>query len=396
VVLQVGLLTASLAGAAAPLALRAAWPDAPVPLRLRSFDTLEQRMAATIDAREPAAAIAMLNESPDPNRVLPDGRTLLMAAAQAGYEELFLRMIELFGGDIDHLRPDGYSMLMAAGEGGNARIFDYVYQRNGTKPAASARGFSVPMAVARGGNSALFRRIEGVFAAQSPTTADGYTLLMAAAEGGDKRIFENVLLLGAIRREAVAENGWSVLHAAAMGGNEDIVAAALEWVAVDLRDADLRTPLWVAARHNRSAAAERLLDAGADPAAADRNGVTPLMLAIENTNRTLAGRLIEGGAGPDAADRHGVTALHRAIALNLPEEAVFLINRGASIARADNDGDTPLHYAVRAKSARMVAFLLRRGADVDMPNGAGVSARDLARSIDFGPVLRIIQALPEP
>ena len=66
--------------------------------------------------------------------------------------------------------------------------------------------------------------------------------------------------------------------------------------------------LW-AAHWDDLEAVETLLEAGADPNAADDHGVTPLMRACENASVEVTRALLEAGADANAAQTGGLAAL---------------------------------------------------------------------------------------
>src|SRR5690606_6074073 len=62
------------------------------------------------------------------------------------------------------------------------------------------------------------------------------------------------------------------------------------------------TPLMYAARQNALAAAEALVDAGADLDLVDPDGATALVIAIINAHYELADFLLRAGADPNVVD----------------------------------------------------------------------------------------------
>ena len=54
---------------------------------------------------------------------------------------------------------------------------------------------------------------------------------------------------------------------------------------------------------------EYLVEAGADPNAADRRGVAPLHRAVRTRSAAAVERLLEGGADPNRPNRNGSTPM---------------------------------------------------------------------------------------
>ncbi len=107
-----------------------------------------------------------------------------------------------------------------------------------------------------------------------------------------------------------------------------------------------------------------LLEHGASPYAANRDGLNPLMLAVQGqapralgltpaavSARILAAAalLIERGADVNAFNRGGQTALHLAADRGADEVVRFLAEHGAEPDAKDRDGRTPLDLASAAK-----------------------------------------------
>lgn len=93
------------------------------------------------------------------------------------------------------------------------------------------------------------------------------------------------------------------------------------------------------------AAAELLLDRGANVNARDNAGVTALMLAARNGHTALLRRLLDRGATVEARTRDGWTALTYAAWTGHPDVARRLLTAGADPALTDRSGWSPLMYA---------------------------------------------------
>jgi ankyrin repeat protein len=157
--------------------------------------------------------------------------------------------------------------------------------------------------------------------------------------------------------------------------------------------------------------AKLLLDKGADPNApytktipprqAQGNinvaaGATPLYRAVRAIDLAAVQLLVERGANPSQAIKDGSTPMMAAAGLGAPrggdEEVTeagdrndpidvmkVLIAKGANVNVANEQGMTPLHYAAQRGSDRIVEFLASQGARFDVKNKQGRSPLDLAR-----------------
>ncbi|KAK7790451.1 hypothetical protein R5R35_007231 [Gryllus longicercus] len=88
--------------------------------------------------------------------------------------------------------------------------------------------------------------------------------------------------------------------------------------------------------------------------------------------------LLAGGADPCAANKDGVTPLHMAALWDHAAELQALLAAGADAGAADADGRTPLHLAAEGDAHRAVRLLLAAGADPAARDLAGRTALDLS------------------
>lgn len=120
----------------------------------------------------------------------------------------------------------------------------------------------------------------------------GETALMLAAMKGREDIVRVLIDRGA----AVDPEGWTPLHYAAAGDAHAIVALLLaRAVRIDPRAPNGRTPLMLAASYAGEEMVDRLLRAGADPAARDQQGLGAADLA-RGSGREWLGEKIEAAS----------------------------------------------------------------------------------------------------
>jgi len=106
-------------------------------------------------------------------------------------------------------------------------------------------------------------------------------------------------------------------------------------------------------------------------------------------------RLLDAGADLHAVDKNGVTALHHAVRFRSPAAVEVLLERGAVVNQACcRSGSTALHRAVtttgapgtagkRSEARRIVELLLEYGADPAIQNRAGKTAADYVRDAEL-------------
>jgi len=133
-----------------------------------------------------------------------------------------------------------------------------------------------------------------------------------------------------------------------------------------LIDAGAPVDLFAAAATGRLEAIERELASAPHAVTAYAyDGWTPLHLAAFFGQTAAAERLLDAGADPSAVSTNSLknTPLHAATAGKHPEVALLLIARGADVKAGDAGLHTPLHIAAENALGDVVRALLAAGAD---------------------------------
>ena len=128
----------------------------------------------------------------------------------------------------------------------------------------------------------------------------------------------------------------------------------------------------------------------------DRAGRTPLHYAALENDVQKINAMLDAGADPNAADLEGFTSLHFAAQQWSVEAAQILLDRGADVDPVNKHGNTPLWTAVFNSKGRgeLIELLRHRGANPLRANKAGRTPVDLARLIGNFDVARYFADLP--
>ena len=107
---------------------------------------------------------------------------------------------------------------------------------------------------------------------------------------------------------------------------------------------------------------ERLLAAGANVNAKDRNGITALMAASLEGHREVVALLLARGAEINARTKDGETALIYASINGDKEVVALLLAKGADVNARTRDGKTALMFATRTNHPEVRELLIKAGA----------------------------------
>ncbi|MDR2742605.1 MAG: ankyrin repeat domain-containing protein [Treponema sp.] len=325
-------------------------------------------------------------------------RTPLHAAAEQKSPELASFFISL-GAKIDAEDGLGRTPLDISSEnldGATARVLVEV----GANIHHPINGNSSPAIEAIRANGDF---LEAILTAGSIQTVDGEgrTILHLAALEGNEAAVTAILRAGATvntrdkagktpldlaftntRTKNYAETAEKLILAGGISEAPIYVyfAPAVRSSNYDIRMADGIAPLHYTAQEGHTGYVLFLLDKRADINAKNASGTTPLHEAARAGNIEIMDILITRGANVNIQDAKGNSVMHLAIPQEVHQEALnLLLSHGASPNLRDEHGDSPLHIVITLnRSTAIIQTLLRSGADVTIHNVEGKTPLYLA------------------
>jgi ankyrin repeat protein len=193
----------------------------------------------------------------------------------------------------------------------------------------------------------------------------------------------------------------NILHVVVKFGDEAQAEKILQLLGskiVNVRDANLYTPLHYAAFSGRREMAKILIKYGADknPRSSDatRNW-TPIHSAAKVGYLDIVKELLEVGVDKNFRTVFGLTILHIAAENGHSDLVKFLISQGLdkeSKTIIENYKMTPLQYAVIGGHKEAAEILLKSGADYNVENALGMNALEIAAAAGYVEIVKLLLA----
>lgn len=194
---------------------------APVPTDPETV--LASRSSALAVLERPDALRGLLGAMGDPDRRLPDGKTLLMLASEAGLADAARALLGA-GAKANARSGDGATPVMYAAWYGRDDVIGLLASAGADLDARNTDGKTALMAAAARGNTAAVRALVDRGAAVDAAASHGWTALMYAANAGHEPVARLLVERGAdpFRSD---ERGNSAYTLGALQGHTEVVEA---------------------------------------------------------------------------------------------------------------------------------------------------------------------------
>ncbi|KAK8901375.1 hypothetical protein ACHAPF_006175 [Botrytis cinerea] len=159
----------------------------------------------------------------------------------------------------------------------------------------------------------------------------------------------------------------TALAVASHCGNAELVDLLLQFNAnLTTRDANLDTPLHLAASRDHYSTLQLLLNEDIDMESRNKDGWSPLWAAANGGHIKSVELLAKRGAKINSRSNDQCTALHAAAKKGDKQMVEILLRNGADMEARDNQFMTALHYACENGHQNVVDYLFQKGANIEV------------------------------
>lgn len=321
-------------------------------------------------AGDAARVRALLAANPAAINARVSGTTALHEAVRSGKIEV-VRLLLASGADVNAADFSNLTPLKLALGYRQAEIAEALRQKGGlekvapvarTAPAAGAPAPSTPLFPGPGQSP----RVGPSPAPAGPVPAQPPTTTTAASPNPAPALV--------ITNKPVDEKEMMVvmflIHDAARDGDVEKIKALFKNTPtiIEATDEKGQTPLHIAVRNHRTAAAQTLLALHANVNARSSSGQTPLHVAVREGDLEMTAFLLKNRADARARDNAGNSPLW--VALQSPEAEAAAVSAVKGKA-AEKEAQWAALLAREKRQFELAGLLVQAGADVKLPNRAG-------------------------
>jgi ankyrin repeat protein len=362
---------------------------------------------AALDARLRAAAWdddvdearRLLRRGADPNAQDATEQSAYLIATSEGYLDL-LELVLRHGADVGSLDSFEGTGLIRAAERGHALVVGRLLRTPIEVDHVNNLGWvALHEAIVLGDGSERYvdtvrALVAGGADLRIPSERDGVRPLEHAEARGQTAVAAT-LRRGLEGR--VPDPGPALLRAAA-DGDPDLAAVALRSGAgLEVRDQAARTPLLLAATHDRVGVARLLVALGADPDALDDRHDTPWLVTGVTGSVAMLEALLPAEPDLTIRNRYGGVSVIPASERGHVAYVDRVVGTGIDVNHVNDLGWTALLEAVILGGGtepwqRIVEILLEAGADPTIPDRDGVTALEHARQRGFEEIVATLRA----
>ncbi|KAF5586650.1 CAMK kinase [Fusarium pseudoanthophilum] len=299
------------------------------------------------------------------------GFTPLGFAASMNHSSVTGLLLEK-GANVEATNQVGHTPLISAARSGSEAVAKLLLNHGAHTEATDKSGGTPLIWAARAGSEGVVEHLIHHGADVNVSEYSGFTPLREARKKGHGAVEKLLLRAGASYDGSSSELSWP-LHEAAQRGYCDRMRVILRQEGVNIEDKDSLgcTPLILAAREGRTAAADLLIRHGANVEAFDHWNHTPLMAAADQGRTSMVMTLTRNGADVLARDTEGNTSLSLASRRGYIGTVVCLCSRNAPVNSSNNNGETPLFLAVKNGHTDVARKLVDAGADINASDNKG-------------------------
>ncbi|MBK9579125.1 MAG: ankyrin repeat domain-containing protein [Fibrobacterota bacterium] len=334
----------------------------------------------TVLVRDTANFRRLYTLHPDPNLRLRDGKTLLMAAAEAKSFWFVQRLLSMQA-DISALDREGNSALHhACKAGADSSVLDLLL-RNGADPDGKNASLTTPLHLAvDSGNAANVRvLLRGKIDVDRPYPSGDTPFRRAVERGlgeialllmdkGAKPVFPT---MGPDDPSLVVPATSPLFAKLAIASGADVNGKV--YPKLDSEKYPYERILTIAASQGWNDVIELALEKGADPNLTNSERKSPIQCALNNRKLDAFQLLLQRGAKPDTGLMGG--HLHNAVEFGLFSGGFrILLGSGVDVNYRDLYGRTALMYAAMGSQVGSMDVLLQSNADPTLRDADGRSA----------------------